>query len=407
MQRLVIFMTELTILMPCLNEAETLAVCIRKAQAYLVRSGVAGEVVIADNGSTDGSQAIAEGLGARVVSVAQRGYGAALIAGIAAAHGRFVIMGDSDDSYDFSQLDQFVAALRAGSDLVMGNRFKGGIAKNAMPPLHRYLGNPVLSTIGRVLYRAPVGDFHCGLRGFSRAAILGLNLNTPGMEFASEMVIKATLTGLKITEVPTTLSPDGRSRPPHLRSWRDGWLHLKLLLTFAPYWLFYTPGLILLWLGTTAFTALMFGPVKVGGLTFDTATLILASALIMTGYQMICFHTLAQLFAVRFRLLPDSLGFAGWRQKMSVDNACILGAAFLSASLAAVVGGVVFWGQSGFGALDPSSIVRIAALAVVCASLGVQTITTGFLWGLLAQKLDAPDAAQDAQLSLADKVRSA
>jgi glycosyltransferase involved in cell wall biosynthesis len=213
-QRPVIFMTELTILMPCLNEAETLAVCIRKAQAYLQRSGVAGEVVIADNGSTDGSQAIAEGLGARVVPVAQRGYGAALIAGIATAHGRFVIMGDSDDSYDFSRLDQFVAALRAGSDLVMGNRFKGGIAKNAMPPLHRYLGNPVLSTVGRVLYRAPVGDFHCGLRGFSRAAILGLKLNTPGMEFASEMVIKATLTGLKITEVPTTLSPDGRSAWP-------------------------------------------------------------------------------------------------------------------------------------------------------------------------------------------------
>jgi Glycosyl transferase family 2 len=393
-------MTELTILMPCLNEAETLAVCIRKAQAYLVRSGVAGEVVIADNGSTDGSQAIAEGLGARVVPVVQRGYGAALTAGIAAAHGRFVIMGDSDDSYDFSQLDQFVAALRAGSDLVMGNRFKGGIAKNAMPPLHRYLGNPVLSTVGRVLYRAPVGDFHCGLRGFSRAAILGLKLNTPGMEFASEMVIKATLTGLKITEVPTTLSPDGRSRPPHLRSWRDGWLHLKLLLTFAPYWLFYTPGLILLWLGTAAFTALMFGPVQIGSLTFDTATLILATALIMTGYQMVCFHALAQLFAVRFRLLPSSEGFEQWRRKMSVDNACILGAVFLVTSLVAVVGGVVFWGQSGFGALDPSSIVRIAALAVVCASLGVQTITTGFLWGLLAQKLDAPDAAQDMQLAL-------
>jgi glycosyltransferase involved in cell wall biosynthesis len=399
-QRPVIFMTELTILMPCLNEAETLAVCIRKAQAYLQRSGVAGEVVIADNGSTDGSQAIAEGLGARVVPVAQRGYGAALIAGIATAHGRFVIMGDSDDSYDFSRLDQFVAALRAGSDLVMGNRFKGGIAKNAMPPLHRYLGNPVLSTVGRVLYRAPVGDFHCGLRGFSRAAILGLKLNTPGMEFASEMVIKATLTGLKITEVPTTLSPDGRSRPPHLRSWRDGWLHLKLLLTFAPYWLFYTPGLILLWLGAAAFTALMFGPVQVGGVTFDTATLILATALVMTGYQMICFHALAQLFAVRFRLLPNSDGFARWSQKMSVDNACILGAAFLVTSLVAVVGGIVFWGQSGFGALDPSSIVRIAALAVVCASLGVQTITTGFLWGLLAQKLDAPDAAQDLQLVL-------
>jgi glycosyltransferase involved in cell wall biosynthesis len=214
--------TELTILMPCLNEAETIETCIRKAQGYLSRSGISGEVVIADNGSTDGSQAMAEALGARVVDVPVKGYGAALGAGIAAARGRYIIMGDSDDSYDFSRLDAFVEHLRGGADLVMGNRFKGGIAPSAMPPLHRYLGNPVLSTIGRVFFRAPVGDFHCGLRGFSRQAILGLRLNTPGMEFASEMVIKATLMGLRVTEVPTTLSPDGRSRPPHLRSWRDG-----------------------------------------------------------------------------------------------------------------------------------------------------------------------------------------
>ncbi len=221
-------MTELTILMPCLNEAETIETCIRKARGYLERSGISGEIVIADNGSTDGSQAMAEALGARVIDVPVKGYGAALGAGIEAARGRYVIMGDSDDSYDFSRLDAFVEKLREGADLVMGNRFKGGIAPSAMPPLHRYLGNPVLSTIGRVFFRAPVGDFHCGLRGFSRQAILGLKLNTPGMEFASEMVIKATIMGLKVTEVPTTLSPDGRSRPPHLRSWRDGWLHLKL-----------------------------------------------------------------------------------------------------------------------------------------------------------------------------------
>ena len=381
-------MTELTILMPCLNEAETLEVCIVKAQAYLERPGIVGEVLISDNGSTDGSQEIATRLGARVVDAPQKGYGAALMAGIADAKGRYVIMGDSDDSYDFSKLDLFVEALRNGSDLVMGNRFKGGIAKNAMPPLHRYLGNPVLSIIGRVFYRTPVGDFHCGLRGFSRAAITGLKLNAPGMEFASEMVIKATLIGLKITEVATTLSPDGRTRPPHLRSWRDGWLHLKLLLTFAPYWLFYYPGLVMLGVGTTIFTALMFGPLQIGGVTFDIASMILASALIMTGFQMVCFYGLARIFAVRFGLLPTSPDFKRLREKISVDNACILGATFLLGALVATVGAIVFWGQSGFGDLNPSAIVRPASLAVVCAALGVQTITSGFLWGVLNQKVE-------------------
>ncbi|MEM9269538.1 MAG: glycosyltransferase family 2 protein, partial [Pseudomonadota bacterium] len=221
-------MVELTILMPCLDEAETLEACITKAQGYLQRSGVQGEVLISDNGSTDGSQALAERLGARVIQAPIRGYGGALMAGIEAAKGRFVIMGDSDDSYDFETLDPFIERLRAGDDLVMGNRFAGGIADQAMPPLHRYLGNPVLSALGRIFYRTPIRDFHCGLRGFSKEAIQRLRLTSPGMDFASEMVIKASLFGLKISEVPTTLKPDGRSRPPHLRSWRDGWLHLKL-----------------------------------------------------------------------------------------------------------------------------------------------------------------------------------
>jgi glycosyltransferase involved in cell wall biosynthesis len=380
-------MTELTILMPCLNEAETLAVCIQKAQAYLQRTGIEGEVLIADNGSTDGSQAIAERLGARVIPVPQRGYGAALGAGIQAAHGRYIIMGDSDDSYDFSQLDAFVDHLRGGADLVMGNRFKGGIAKNAMPPLHRYFGNPVLSTIGRVFYRTPIGDFHCGLRGFSRSAILGLKLNTPGMEFASEMVIRATLMGLKVSEVPTVLSPDGRSRPPHLRSWRDGWRHLKLLLTFAPYWLFYYPGLLLLGLGTTAFTALMFGPLQIGGVTFDIASLILATGLVLTGYQMVCFYALARVFAVRFGLLPTSDGFERLRSRITVNAACLVGGGLMVVALAATAGAIGIWGAAGFGSLDPVTIVRPAALATVSAALGAQTITTGFLWGLLNQRI--------------------
>lgn len=380
-------MTELTILMPCLNEAETLETCIIKAFDYLERSGVDGEVLIADNGSTDGSQEIAKRSGARVVDVPVKGYGAALGAGIANAKGRFVIMGDSDDSYDFSSLDPFVEELRDGADLVMGNRFQGGIEKNAMPPLHRYLGNPVLSTVGQVFYRTPIGDFHCGLRGFSRDAILGLHLNTPGMEFASEMVIRATLFGLDIREVPTTLKPDGRSRPPHLRSWRDGWLHLKLLLTFAPYWLFYYPGLGLFGLGLVSFGALMFGPLTVGGVSFDIATLILASALILTGFQMVCFYALSRIFAVRFNLLPTSDRFERLKSKISVDNACMVGGVLLLVALIATLAGVFSWGASGFGDLDPSRIVRPAALAVVCASLGAQIITTGFLSSMLQQPI--------------------
>ena len=386
-------MTELTILMPCLDEAETLAVCIDKAQAYLRRANIEGEVLIADNGSTDGSQDIARAHGARVVDVAQKGYGAALIAGIEAAKGRFVIMGDSDDSYDFSNLDPFVAELRGGSELVMGNRFRGGIARQAMPPLHRYLGNPVLSFVGRLLYRAPVGDFHCGLRGFDRAAIRGLGLSAPGMEFASEMVIKATLTGLRVTEVPTTLSPDGRSRPPHLRSWRDGWLHLKLLLTFAPFWMFFYPGLALAGTGTVAFGALMLGPVQLGPVTLDVGTLILASALILVGYQLICFYGLARLFAVRFGLIPARPQDALLRRRISVDRACLVGAAALVVAAVAFGVALSMWARADFGDLAQGAIVRPVALSVVAAAIGVQTIVTGFLWGLLEQRIEP--AARD------------
>jgi glycosyltransferase involved in cell wall biosynthesis len=379
-------MIELSILMPCLNEAETLGVCIEKARGYLEASGIKGEIIVADNGSTDGSQAIAQVLGAVVVPVAQRGYGAALGAGIAAARGRFVIMGDSDDSYDFSQLDGFVSRLRGGADLVMGNRFKGGIAKGAMPALHRYLGNPVLSTIGRVLYRTPVGDFHCGLRGFSRAAILKLGLTSPGMEFASEMVMKASLAGLNIAEVPTTLSPDGRSRPPHLRSWRDGWRHLKLLLTFAPFSIFLYPGLALLALGGALFLPLLFAPVTLGGVTLDTGTLIFAATFIMTGFQLVWFHALARLFAVRMGLLPTSPRFERLRAKLSVDTACQIGAVFLLMAFLATVASVGFWASRGFGPLEAGTITRTASLVAVLAALGMQSVTNGFLWGLLTQK---------------------
>jgi hypothetical protein len=279
-----------------------------------------------------------------------------------------------------------VARLRDGADLVMGNRFKGGIAKGAMPPLHRYLGNPVLSTIGQVLYRTPVGDFHCGLRGFSRAAILKLGLTSPGMEFASEMVMKASLAGLNIAEVPTTLSPDGRSRPPHLRSWRDGWRHLKLLLTFAPFSIFLYPGLTLLALGAVLFLPLLFAPLSLGGVTLDTGTLIFAATFIMTGFQLVWFHALARLFAVRMNLLPTSPKFERLRSKLSVDSACQVGAVFLLMAFLATVASVGFWASRGFGSLDAATITRTASLVAVLAALGVQSVTNGFLWGLLTQQ---------------------
>ena len=248
---------ELTILMPCLNEAETLAICVRQAVAAIEASGVAGEVVVADNGSTDGSQEIARAEGARVVDVPTRGYGAALIAGIEAARGKYVMMADADASYHFEHLPRFLPRLDEGYDLVMGNRFAGAIERGAMPPLHKYIGNPILSAVGRIFFSIPVRDFHCGLRAFRRDRILGLNLRTTGMEFASEMVVKSGLAGLRMTEVPTTLSPDGRSRPPHLRSWRDGWRHLRFLLLYSPRWLFFYPGLAALAVGVALAAALL------------------------------------------------------------------------------------------------------------------------------------------------------
>ena len=394
-------MTELTILLPCLNEAETLAACVTKAMRYLDKAGIDGEVLISDNGSTDGSQALATRLGARVIHAPQRGYGGALLAGIDAAKGRYIIMGDSDDSYDFSNLDPFVEELRRGTELGMGNRFAGGIEKNAMPPLHRYLGNPVLSAVGRIFYKTPVKDFHCGLRGFSADAIRQLQLSSTGMDFASEMVIKASVFGLKISEVPTTLSPAGRSRPPRLRSWRAGWLHLKLLLTLAPYWLFFYPGIALVGFGTIAFTRLMLGPGNIGSVSFDVASLVLASALILIGTLMIWFHLLARLFSVRAGQLPTSASFEKLRARINVDNACIVGGALLVCSLLSLVAAVGFWGKLGFGDLDAGVIVRAASVVVISASLGIQAITSGFLWGLLEQKIKStePASVRDAQLA--------
>ena len=374
---------ELTILMPCLNEAETIATCIQKALAYLAQSGVSGEVLIADNGSTDGSQAIARGLGARVIDVPEKGYGAALIAGIAGARGRFVIMGDSDDSYDFSALDPFIAKLRDGFDLVMGNRFKGGIAPGAMPPLHRYLGNPVLSTIGRVFFGGPIRDFHCGLRGFSRAAIMALDLRAPGMEFASEMVVKATMRGLRITEVPTTLSPDGRSRPPHLRSWRDGWRHLRFLLIFCPRWLFFYPGALLFALGVITMAVLLPGPVMLGLVTLDVHTLLYASGAVVMGFQAMQFWVFARLYGALTGLLPEPPGLTQTLSRFGLEAALVVAALLLLLGFGLGFFALAQWGAEDFGALSGGKVMRLAIASVTAMLLALQLAFGAFFLALL------------------------
>jgi glycosyltransferase involved in cell wall biosynthesis len=363
---------ELTILMPCLDEAETIAICIAKAISYLKRSGIQGEVLIADNGSTDGSQAIASAAGARVVTVAGKGYGTALLGGIRAARGTFVIMGDADDSYDFSDLNGFIVKLRQGHALVMGNRFKGGIKPGAMPPLHRYLGNPVLTTVGRIFFRSPCGDFHCGLRGFDRAAILGLDPQAPGMEFASEMVVKATLHGLKITEVPTTLSPDGRSRPPHLRSWRDGWRHLRFLLLFSPRWLFLYPGLGLFVSGVVMMAWLLPGSRTVGGVTFGIHTLFYASLAVVVGFHSALFYVFARLYGMREGLAPPNEHLLRVTSKLTLELGLLAGLVLLLAGLGLAVVAVSAWTQTAFGFLSPEYVMRFVIPSGTCILLAFQ-----------------------------------
>jgi hypothetical protein len=380
---------ELTILMPCLNEQRTLAACIKNAQAYLVSSDVRGEVLVADNGSSDGSQALALSCGARVVNVPRPGYGAALIAGIEAAKGRFVIMGDSDESYDFSALEPFMAELKHGTQLVMGNRFAGGIQPGAMPPLHRYLGNPVLSFIGRLFFRTPIRDFHCGLRGFDRAAIQQLVLRCEGMEFASEMVVKASLCKLRITEVPTTLSPDGRDRPPHLRSWRDGWRHLRFLLLFSPRWLFLFPGLLLMLVGVAGQVVLMPGPRVVGGFTLDIHTMLYAAAATITGLQLFTFAIFAKVFAVEHGILPASRYMTLLSKYLSLELGLVIGFVLVCCGISLSVYSVLAWEAARFGAFDPAYGMRIVIPSLTVTMVGVQLIFATMLLGVLGLKVHA------------------
>lgn len=379
---------ELSIVMPCLNEAETLERCIRKAQAFLSTHGLSGEVIIADNGSTDGSTDIAVACGARIVRVPVRGYGAAISAGIGAAHGRFVAMGDSDDSYDFGTLMPFVERLRAGDDLVMGNRFRGGIATGAMPPLHRYLGNPVLSFLGRVFTGAKIGDFHCGLRAFRRDAILGLNLQTPGMEFASEMIVLASYNGLRISEVPTTLQPDGRSRPPHLRSWRDGWRHLRFLLTFAPNWLFLYPGLALLLVGLVGIAVLAPSDVYLGDIGLGFHTLLFAAMAVLIGSQMTGYWYIARIFGVSRRYWTASPMLARVMRVLDVNRTSLIGAGLLVIGLFLAIAAFAGWAGQDFGELgEATATTRLVIVSVLAIALGIQVLMIGFLSALFTDRL--------------------
>ncbi len=374
---------ELTVVLPCLDEAETLAVCIRKAKASMDALAIDGEVVIADNGSTDGSQDIARSEDARVIDVPTRGYGAALIAGIAEAKSTFVIMADADDSYDLSDLGPFVEALRAGADLVMGNRFAGGIAPGAMPALHRYLGNPALTAVGRALFQSPVRDFHCGMRGFRRDAILQLDLRTTGMEFASEMIVKATLNSLNIVEVPTTLSPDGRSRPPHLRTWHDGWRHLRFLLLYSPRWLFLYPGMVVFLVGLILGSALTAGPIEIGVHALDVSALVFAMAAALIGFQAILFAAFARAFVANEGLMSPSPGMQRAFRFLNLERGLVIGLVLFFSGLALAIYGFIHWSSSDFGALNARDAIRLAVPSATLSVLGIETIMGSFFLSVL------------------------
>jgi hypothetical protein len=372
---------ELSVILPCLDEAETVQTCIRKAQASMAELGVTGEVIVADNGSTDGSQDIARTAGARVIDVTVRGYGAALRAGIEAAKADFVIMADADDSYGLDNLEPFVAALRAGADLVMGNRFAGGVAPGAMPALHRYLGNPVLSWLGRRLFKVNIRDFHCGMRGFRRDRMLETGIRTTGMEFASEMVVRAAMGHLTIVEVPTTLRPDGRSRSPHLRTWRDGWRHLRFLLAFSPRWLLLYPALALIVLGFGATIALLLGPIHVGRVTFDVQTMLAAATSLIVGIQVSALALVSRAYATHLEMLPRSPRLDRLLDRLTLEWGLLIGAVLSVGGFVAFVAAIVTWHRAGYGMLRTSDI-RTPLAGMVLIVAGVQTALVSFTLSL-------------------------
>jgi glycosyltransferase involved in cell wall biosynthesis len=376
-------MIELSIVMPCLNEELTVGTCIEKAQSFLTSSGVSGEIVIADNGSIDDSVKIAKSLGARVVNVKERGYGSALRHGIAAAKGQFVIMGDADDSYDFLALQVFIDALRAGNDLVMGNRFRGGIEPGAMPMLHKYLGNPVLSFIGRLFFKSKIGDFHCGLRGFNRDKIIGLDLNASGMEFASEMIVKASLANLNIAEVPTILHPDGRDRAPHINTWQDGWRHLRFLLLFSPRWMFFYPGAAAFVIGLILSLLLTLQPISLGEVILDIQTLLYTSGMTIVGLQMLFFAIIVQSIGTSFGRLPANLALTELMQKFTLERGILIGGIMIIAGGLWTVSAFLQWQDVSFAELDPRIAMRQTIPAVSLVIMGAQTVTSFFVIGAI------------------------
>lgn len=387
---------ELTIIMPCLNEANTLPTCINSAKKFIIENNVNAEIIIADNGSSDGSQNLAMTSGAKVVEVKKRGYGAAIYYGTIEASGKYVIVGDSDASYDFYSLMPFLDKLRNGADLVIGNRFKGGIEPGAMPWKNRYIGNPILSAIGWIFFGAPVKDFHCGLRGYSVESFKKLNLKTSGMEFASEMIIKATLLNFKIEEVATTLKPDGRNRPPHLRPWRDGWRHLRFMLIFSPKWLFLYPGIILFLLGLVTSAVLTINPVRISGTNFDIHTLLYTSVFSLIGFQLILFSIFTRIFTYAEGITPLDNNIRYFEKESLLEIGLILGSLLI---VLAVIGSFIAlmqWKSFGFGELNPSSTLRLVIPSVLALALGIQIIFASFFIGVLQIKLrDTMDIKSD------------
>jgi len=374
---------ELSIVMPCLNERETVAICVSKAMATLGAAGLSGEVIVADNGSTDGSIEIAQAAGAKVVHVEQRGYGNALKGGIRAARGTYVVMADSDDSYDFRHIPRFLEQLRNGSDLVMGNRFGGGIDKGAMPFLHRYLGNPVLTALGKLFFHSPCNDFHCGLRAFRKDSYQRMDIRSTGMEFASEIVVKASLLRMRVSEVPTTLSPDGRSHPPHLRTWRDGWRHLRFLLMYSPRWLFLNPGVFMILAGVAGCALLLPGPRIVHGVRLDVHTLLYAFVSVLMGFQLVAFAVFTKVFAITEGLLPEDPRLSRLFQLVTLETGLTVGALLILIGTGGSVLAVSHWARDSFGALNPGRMLRLVMPSVFSLTLGVQIITSSFFLSIL------------------------
>jgi glycosyltransferase involved in cell wall biosynthesis len=374
---------EVSFVLPCLNEAETLERCILEVRECIERNALRAEIVVADNGSTDGSPELAKQLGARVVAVPERGYGSALMGGFDAARGRFLVMGDTDLSYDFREAIGLIARLRDGADLVMGSRFRGRIEPGAMPWLHRWLGNPVLSWLGRRLFGAPVSDFHCGLRALSRDAYRAMGLRTSGMEFASEIVVKAAVRRMRIEEVPVTLRPDARSRAPHLRRWRDGWRHLRFLLTLSPRWTLLIPGVVLAGLGALLMALVLSGAGSLLSVTLHVHTLVVGSLLVLVGYGAV-----TTALAMRIYALVEELGAPAPRLERSfsiftLERGLLAGAALTAAGVALIGAQAWAWWQAGFGPLDVSRTLPPTVLGATLAAVGIQTVLASFVYSML------------------------